>query len=169
MKMKWLIPICFVVIFGLFAMKFMNQEDKYDAVEDQVEINGILLGMTIEDVEKVLGKQLEKLDMMGGDGYFDSETESTYYFDLDGSYKNMLTGIRTEFEEYDLFGINVGDNLSVANEILIKNGFSKIEGAIGAYQKRNLFIRLDANSSNNTKIINIDLWIEDKSSEDITY
>jgi hypothetical protein len=117
-----IVIICFVVLI-LLGYAFSPYIDAYRA-NGNLDIEGVKLLMTPEQVEKILGKG-SPIGGFGAEFYEYDNSAVTIAYPSDGLLKAKAGWIEIKDPKYSIYGIRPGDSIDKAKSILEKQGLTQ--------------------------------------------
>ena len=133
-----------VLISILMVLKYTQYIMVWQA-NPKINVDGILLMMTENEIKSLLGKEEEYIPGFGG--YFlkypGKGVSLTFLDDMDTDFYHKVNKIEITNEKYEIFDVKVGDDYENAINSIRNHGFRKqIEGFSG-YWKNNMYIVLE--------------------------
>jgi hypothetical protein len=129
----------------------------------EINIAGIKLLMTEEELNSSLEEKSEFVPGMGGDGWRFKEEKIFAMISSVGLFKDKVAAIDTENPAHSVLGVSVGEDYEQAVSTLQKKGFKKSSRDV--FCKGNFLIQLNGGS----KISSIRIIIQDPAYKNVQF
>lgn len=167
-KVVTIFPIIVVVIFSVFMIYRYNQYIMVWQANNKINVSGIKLMMTENEVKRIIGEEEVYISGFGGYKleYLSKGIFLTFLNDKDTDFYCKVNQIEVIDSKYEVFGIKVGDEFDKAVNIIYKQGFTQDEDSFSGYWRINMYVILD---KDHNKVKKITVGVRDSVSSNRIY
>ena len=162
------LSLIMVVIFSIIMIFRCGQYILVYQANRKINVSGIKLMMTENEVKRILGDEEEYIPGSGG---YKLEYPSkgiflTFLNDKDTDFYCKVNQIEVIDSKYEVFSIRVGDEFDKAVNTIYKQGFIQVKDGFEGYWRTNMYVVLD---KNNNMVQKITVGVRDRVSSSRTY